>query len=267
MSPPGAKPSWRAGRRWDSPPASLAWTACTGAYSPGEHALSADPGQGKTALTLQIATANAQAGTPVLVVSFEEPLVRLALKALCARGGLEAKRYLDGFGNPADLESLAARSEASLAPLYLMQGSARLAPIQVKAAARQLMRQFQQPRCLIIIDYLQSWAATRQSGKDFRLVVSGLMSELRDLALQLDSPVLVICSQNRQGQGSAQLTSLKESGDLEYAADTVMFLVKTDKRTPVPPARALDLVVRKNRFGDQGIFFPAFGTFREERNT
>jgi replicative DNA helicase len=99
-------------------------------------------------------------------------------------------------------------------------------------------------------------------------VVSGLVSELRDLALRLDSPVLVISSQNRPGQGSASLVSLKESGDLEYSADTAMFLVEADKRTVAAPSRAVDLVIEKNRYGDKGrielIFKPQLGQFREE---
>lgn len=130
-------------------------------------------------MALQVAITNAAAGIPVLLVNFEESLIRLTLKAPCAKAGKEAKRFLDGFGNPADLESVAREYEASLAPLHLLQGNSRLTPVQVKAAALQLMRQFQQSCCLIIVDYLQSWTATRQNDKDFRLVVSSLMGELR----------------------------------------------------------------------------------------
>jgi hypothetical protein len=72
---------------------------------------------------LQIAATNAQAGVPVLMVSFEEPIVRLTLKASCAKAGQEAKRYMDGFDNPAELELVARCYEASLAPLYLLQGN------------------------------------------------------------------------------------------------------------------------------------------------
>jgi replicative DNA helicase len=63
------------------------------------------------------------------------------------------------------------------------------------------------------------------------------------------------------------LVSLKESGDLEYSADTALFLVEADKPQPEPPARAVDLVVEKNRYGPKGriplIFRPELGVFRE----
>ncbi len=62
--------------------------------------------------------------------------------------------------------------------------------------------------------------------------------------------------------------SLKESGDLEYAADAVLFLVEAPERPILPPARAVDLVVAKHRHGDTGtialIFRPDLGTLREE---
>jgi replicative DNA helicase len=97
---------------------------------------------------------------------------------------------------------------------------------------------------------------------------------LRELALGLHSPVLALASQNRSagnygnGKGTAALDSLKESGDLEYAADVVLFLTDAQERLATPPARAVELTVAKNRHGETGkvglIFRPDLGTMREE---
>lgn len=238
-----------------------------GGLQPGLHLLAAEPGQGKTTFTLQVAANVAQAGFPVLFVSFEEPLPRLALKTICARAGLEAKKFTDGYGDPAELEQAAREHGPKLAALHFVEGTARLTVPQVKAKALQLMNRHKKSRCLVIVDYLQRWAASRRDFSEFRHVVSSLVSELRELALRIDSPVLVISSQNRSGQGTAELVSLKESGDLEYSADAAMFLVEAEKRTATPPARAVDLVVPKTRFGDRGkvelVFRPDMGVFRE----
>jgi replicative DNA helicase len=104
--------------------------------------------------------------------------------------------------------------------------------------------------------------------------VEMLGGALRELAMRLRSPVVALASQNRgagnygNGKGSAALDSLKESGDLEYAADTVLFLVEAPERQALPPVRAVDLVIAKNRHGDVGkvalIFRPDLGTMREE---
>jgi len=97
---------------------------------------------------------------------------------------------------------------------------------------------------------------------------------LRELAQGLHSPVLALASHNRSagnygnGKGTAALDSLKESGDLEYAAAVVLFLTEAQERCATPPARAVELTVAKNRHGDTGkvglIFRPDLGTMREE---
>jgi replicative DNA helicase len=86
--------------------------------------------------------------------------------------------------------------------------------------------------------------------------------------------VVALASQNRaqghygNGKGLAALDSLKESGDLEYTADVVLFLTESGERTALAPARAVDLTVAKNRHGDTGrvplIFRPDLGILREE---
>lgn len=238
--------------------------AMLGGLQAGVHLLAAEPGMGKTTLTLQLAGHVAAEGIPVLFVSFEESLDRLVLKAVCQRAGLEAKRYAEGYGDPQDVERAMIENARALGSLYLVEGSGRLTMAHVKAKALSIMSKAKTNRCLVIVDYLQRWAATRRDFSEYRHVVSTLVSEL---ALRLESPVLAISSQNRPGQGRAQLTSLKESGDLEYSADTALFLTQAEDREALPPSRAVDLVVAKNRFGDIGrlplVFRPAIGSMRE----
>jgi len=241
-----------------------------GGLQPGLHLLAAEPGQGKTTFGLQISSHVARNGWPVLFVSFEESLIRLGLKAICSVAGLEAKKFADGYGQLAELERAVKEHGSKLAALHFVEGTSRLTVSQLKAKALQVMAKQNTNKCLVVVDYLQRWAAGRREYTEFRHVVSGLVSELRELSLRLESPFLVISSQNRPGQGTANLISLKESGDLEYSADTVLFLIESQKRTATPPARAVDLAVEKNRYGDRGIipliFKPDIGCFREEDN-
>ena len=70
------------------------------------------------------------------------------------------------------------------------------------------------------------------------------------------------------GKGTAALDSLKESGDLEYAADVVVFLTEAQERLGTPLVQAVALTVAKNQHGDTVkvglIFRPDLGTMREE---
>ena len=111
------------------------------------------------------------------------------------------------------------------------------------------------------------------------------MQELRDLAEAITSPVLAITTVNRAAYASGSdrpgMANLKESGDLEYAADVVLLLSdepddpegKGKQRTSEPPppgCRAIWLDVAKNRYGKTGplplLFSGGTGRF-EERTT
>lgn len=231
------------------------------------------PGVGKTTFCLQLAIHAAQADVPVVYVTYENSPANLVQKAICARAGVSTGEIERGFADLAALTRAAGELEAALGRLAIVEGTSQLTVAQVRGRALQARTKHKAARCLIVFDYLQR-AAHAQGYDQLRHNVSSLSGELRDMANRLDSPVLAISSQNRAagnygaGGGSAALDSLKESGDLEYSADAVLFLRPSEKRTATVPARAVDLVLAKNRFGDTGlvplIFRPDRGDLREE---
>jgi len=236
-----------------------------GGFTEGLYLLAGAPGMGKTTLALQLATA-ATADVPVVVVTFEHASANLTLKLLCSRAGINPRDVQRGYADLAKLRAAAEAWQPVAQRLAVVEGSSQLTVAQVRAQARRAMRQHQSERCLVVVDYLQLWAKVAE---DLR----GNFS-VRELALGLHSPVLALASQNRSagnygtGKGTAALDSLKESGDLEYAADVVLFLTEAQERLATPPARAVELAVAKNRHGDTGkvglIFRPDLGTMREE---
>jgi replicative DNA helicase len=86
---------------------------------------------------------------------------------------------------------------------------------------------------------------------EIRAAVGDMALALRKLALDLQVPVLVISAQNRSGQGSTSMTSLRESSDLEYGADSIMLLADSNEAH----GRGIygrKLFLAKNRFGPSG---------------
>jgi len=247
-----------------------------GGLTDGLHLLAGPPGMGKTTLALQLAAVATQE-VPVVVVTFEHAPENLTLKLLCARAGVNPRDVQRGYADLGKLRAAAAAWEPVAQRLAVVEGSSQLTVAQVRAQARRAMRQHQTERCLVVVDYLQLWAKVAEDLRgqfSVRERVDMLGGLLRELALGLRSPVLALASQNRSagnygaGKGSAALDSLKESGDLEYAADVVLFLTEAQERLATPPARAVELTVAKNRHGDTGklglIFRPDLGTMREE---
>ena len=243
-----------------------------GGWQPGVHLLAGGPGKGKTTLALQFAVHAAGAGIPALYVTYENSPASLVLKALGAHAGIPASDVAKGFGDLARLRSAAATLQPVLTRLALVEGTPSLAVAQIRAQAAAARATHHAERCFVVLDYLQP-AAHGRGYDQLRANIGRLIGELRDLATRLDSPVLALSSQSRQGGqygsggGSSDLASLKESGDLEYAADTVLFLVNDEKAKVPPPARAIHLVVEKNRHGETGTialqFRPDVGRFRE----
>jgi len=236
----------------------------------GLYILAGPPGAGKTSLALQIASRVALR-VPVVYVSFENSPANLTLKLLCRLAEVPAADAERGLVDPAKLRSAAGDFRAQAARLAFLEGTSRTTVPQVRARALQAMARHRAERCLVVVDYLQRMAHGR-GYTDLRANVSALVGELTDLARRLNSPVLALSSLSRAGyqggEGKADLAALKESGDVEYAADVVLFLATPKERKAVPPARAVDLVVAKNRYGELDsvplVFKADIGLFGEE---
>lgn len=137
--------------------------------------------------------------------------------------------------------------------------------------------EYSRPDCLLIIDYLQHWAKKDPQENEIPLrerieKLAGNLavfeatpqsSQKPDEQRQLRTAVLAIASQNRHhgygqpdrgssGEFRSSLSSLKESGDLEYIADVVTFLVRDGEMTGRDDVRDVVLEVVKNRHGKLG---------------
>jgi len=237
----------------------------------GLHILGGAPGAGKTTLALQIAGQAAAAGIPILYITFENSPTNLLAKALAARAGINCADLDKGFADPGKLRTAAHDLGPALVRMAFLEGHSSLSVGTIRTRALQVMARCQSKACLVVIDYLQR-AAHGLGFEQLRHNVSAFAGELRELSSRLDSPVLALSSLSRSGYGdgkSAGMDNLKESGDLEFSADSVMLLEDDEKRQVTPPARAVRLRVAKNRYGEAGrtiplIFRPDICTLREE---
>ena len=247
----------------------------TGGLQPGLTILSGGPGVGKTTLALQIGADAADKGVPTLYVTFENSPRQLVLKGMGRVGGVNPKDVRRGTVPMNETRAAARKWKEKARRLAFIEGRSDLSPGQIRGKARRLSARYEADRCLVVVDYLQLYAKAANELDDsdgLRERVEQMGQRLRELSMQLRSPVLAISSQSRSagysGGGSADLDTLKESGDLEYGADVVAILTEPDERQATDPAAPVDLTVAKNRNGETGrvelIFRPDRGTMRPE---
>lgn len=120
---------------------------------------------------------------------------------------------------------------------------------------------------LIVIDYLQLMEDLSKKGSTRQEEAGSISAKLKQMALELEIPVLVISQFNRDiekrdiEERKPQLSDLRETGRLEQDADTVLFIHRPDAvGTKVsetmtagrPGGEVAQLIIAKNRGGQVG---------------
>lgn len=243
----------------DTPPTSTGLHALdkpfAGGWREGELIIvAARPGVGKTALALRT-TLHAARGGAAVFVSLEMPKAQLASRVLSAESGVALHRIR---ARTLDAKDMTAISAANLRlrklPLYLHDLKSLAAgrgqrPTLAALRAMALRERARRGRLsLLVVDYLQLVRSDRD--RDMReQEVSEVARGLKELSLEVGAPVVALAQLNRaierRGEDAEpELSDLRESGEIEQAADAVIFLGR-----PKTPAGVMRVYVKKNRNG------------------
>lgn len=124
---------------------------------------------------------------------------------------------------------------------------------QLRTFARQCHRQFERAQTLMrlfVVDYLDKVKGNRDDG-DRRLQIAAIANALKDLTEELDITVLLLVQMNRDAErnpgGKPAKTNLKESGDIEQAADVIWLLWKRSDYDDLQADDELTVIQAKNR--------------------
>jgi len=214
-------------------------------------------GHGKTIAMGQFAKNQASEGFPVLYFNLEMPADEMMDRIVCndmefdygklqyliekrqklikslkesdykaesaQRQVQEITRVLEGFADPV--------AKVQQLPFYICSDPG-LRPTEIAAITRKAIRQ--QGIKAIYIDYLQLVTPdTKHSRREVE--VSYISKAFKNLAMELDIPVIVGCQVNRDPEKRNNkiplLSDLRESGAIEQDADMVMFIVNGAKYT------------------------------------
>lgn len=222
--------------------------------------LAARPGMGKTAWSLQIANHVANSGTPVLFASIEMPPEQIAARDLAYSSGLSLHQVRDPRFYMGENEwEMVRRTMASDRGELLIYDAVGAPAIAIEAVAK---------RCkathgvgLIVIDFLQLMANPAGVEKKYE-AVGGNAKACKQMSRRLDVPVLLLSQlsrtvERRDGR-RPMMSDLRDSGEIEEAADVVAMLHREDyHRLNADPNAELDhiaeVIIGKNRHGPTGV--------------
>ncbi|MFD0386499.1 replicative DNA helicase [Streptomyces stramineus] len=148
------------------------------------------------------------------------------------------------------------------APLRLIVPPGGITVAQIRSNLRRWAIEDRLPAALAV-DYLQIVKPEAGRGANRTNEVDGIARGLKELALEFDLPIFAAAQLSRLTTATTdrvpQLSHLRESGEIEQAADAVVLLHREDYYEPESiRAGEIDLIVAKNREGSTGIVTCAF---------
>lgn len=215
--------------------------------------LAARPGQGKTALVLNIAQfISVHDKMPVGIFSLEMSKEELVDRFLISQSDVDAWRLKTGRLTEDDFTRISqAMGDLAEAPLFI-DDTPGLSILEMRSKARRL--QMEHDLGLLIVDYLQLVDPGRKY--DNRVQEVSMVSQaLKNLARELNVPVLAASQLSRavehRGERRPQLADLRESGAIEQDADVVMFIYRPEAEVTTGniPTK---LLIAKHRNGPTG---------------
>lgn len=227
------------------------------------------PGMGKTSFALSVLRNVCLIGGRVLYFSLEMGHEQLTQRLVSMETGISMKALRTGQMTDQQMgmsvEALGHVSEWS----YFVDDSATLNPLQARTKAQRVA--YQHGVDLIVVDYLQLMHAPGHKGNRVQ-EISTVARSLKELAREIHAPVLANAQlsravEQRQDKRPKQ-SDLRESGEIENAADIVMFLYRDvvyNEATENP--NQADVIVAKHRNGPTDtvpLYFDASSTrFRD----
>ncbi len=224
--------------------------------------LAARPSMGKTSLALDFARqAAVDHNIPVGIFSLEMSSQQLVDRMLAAQANVDAWKLRTGrLSRQNDFEAIReSLDKLNKAPIYIDDQPGNNI-LKMRSVARRLKNE--NGLGMIIVDYLQLMMPTQTKSDNMVQQVTEISRSLKNLARELDVPVLALSQLSRAVEsrgGRPRLSDLRDSGSIEQDADVVMFIHREDKyKDESEKTNIAEILIEKHRNGETGkvdLFF------------
>jgi replicative DNA helicase len=222
----------------------------------------ARPSVGKTAFALNIA-ANVATKTNenVAIFSLEMGAEQLVMRMLCSEGNIDAQRLRTGSLTDDDWGKLTMAMGSLSNSVIFIDDTPGVRISDIRSKCRRLKQEH--GLGMILIDYLQLILGSGRSGENRQQEVSEISRSLKQLARELQIPVIALSQLSRgveQRQDKRPMMSdIRESGSIEQDADIVAFLYRDDYYDKESENKnIIEIIIAKQRNGPTGTVSLAF---------
>lgn len=221
--------------------------------------LAARPRMGKTALASNLLINAAAQGYPCAMFSLEMSRMQLIKRMLAQISMVDFQHIRSGCLGDDEYETLYHGAE-SLSKLDVwIDDSPGLSSYDIKSRARRLVQK--RGIKLLAVDYLTKIKLGRETNTRDQAVTE-IASDLKDLAKELNIPVLCLAQLNRSCDSRKNprpvLSDLRESGGIEQEADDVLFIYREAVYNENCGHNKAEIIMGKQRNGPEGTAELAF---------
>ena len=188
--------------------------------------VAARPSVGKSAFGLNMAIEAAKAGFKVGFISCEMDDRGFGQRTISRGAWVDGGKLRKAELTVEDWDHIGtALADMGEWPIQFLFNKNTKEGITVETVFRSVKKQARHGEIdLLIVDYIGIMRTTR-AGKEERLRIAYISSELKRLAMVANIPVVALCQVNRQAQGQMPtMAQLRDSGAVEQDADGIIFL-------------------------------------------
>lgn len=244
--------------------------ALNGGFESGLYIVSALSGIGKTTFTLQIAHNISKTQRPVLFFSFEMSKHELFNKCLSREQHIKlaeiqfndksTKKSLETTitdiknnninADNTYFEQTLQEFKADLNYLNIIECSNKTTIEEIETVVRNVTEQNNNVAPIIFIDYLQKVNIQDGYNKSERKIIDDVLSACVNICTELETVVIAISSLVKSANNKSDVSALKESGNINYDSNGVLFLRDGNKPKKENHSFSRYIEFEKNRFSD-----------------
>jgi replicative DNA helicase len=211
------------------------------------------PAMGKTAFAFGVAN-HVALEAPALLLEMEMTIDQLQQRNVSMQGRVSMRRLRDpNLLTNEDWDRITVATKRIIDLKLYLDDQSGLTMLEVRSKARAIKRKY--GLSLLVVDYIGLMAMGSEERHDLR--IGAITKGLKSLAKELEIPVIALSQLSRKCEERTDkrplMSDLKDSGDIEADADTILFLYRDEVYHPDSMDRGIaEIIIAKQRQGETG---------------